>query len=369
MKKALSKLAQKSGIKKKQPEEPAGRITTDTLAEHRQQVLAGGRKFKYPVQYARHKLVINAIIISVAAVIVLLGAGYWLLYQAQNTSDFMYRVTKVVPVPVAIVDGEQVRYSDYLMKFRSNLHYLVEKEQIDVNTQDGKRQVDFIKDQAMQDSLADAYAVKLAHQKNIDVTDAELQTFLTQQRQSSDGTAVKESTYDAVILDYYGWSPDEYQQAMKTKLLRQKVAYAVDLNAEAISKNVESAVTGGNTDLQAVATSLNASDKSAVVYWPAAWVPNDNQDGGLAAAASKLEKGQVSKAIKTTSGDGYYYVKLDDKTDTQIRYEYIQVPLNTFNDMLAKAQSEKKVTKLISIASVDQSTQSTTTTAPTQTTN
>jgi uncharacterized membrane protein YqiK len=134
MKKTLSKL----GLKKKQPEQPAGRITTDTLAEHRQQVLAGGRKFKYPVQYARHKLVMNAVIIVVAAIIILIGAGYYLLYQAQNTSDFMYRVTKVAPVPVAEVDGQSVRYSEYLMKFRSNLHYLTEKEQVDITTEDGQ---------------------------------------------------------------------------------------------------------------------------------------------------------------------------------------------------------------------------------------
>jgi hypothetical protein len=186
--KKLSKL----GFKKKQPKAPVGRITTDTLAHHRQQVLAGGRKFKYPVQYARNKLVINAIIIIAASVIILLGVGYWLLYQAQNTSDFMYRVTKVAPVPVAEVDGTQVRYSEYLMKFRSNLHYLVQKEQVDINTEDGKRQVEFIKNQAMDDSIADAFAAKIAREKNLTVTDGELQAYVKQQRQSNDGDEVSE---------------------------------------------------------------------------------------------------------------------------------------------------------------------------------
>jgi len=351
--KKLSKLR----LKKKQPEAPAGRITTDTLAEHRQRVLAGGRKFKYPVQYARHKLVMNAIIIIVAAIIVLLGTGYWLLYQAQNTSDFMYRVTKVIPVPVATVDGEQVRYSEYLMKFRSNLHYLVEKEQVDITTEDGKSQVEFIKDQAMRDAQADAYASKIADEKNLKVTAAELEAYLKQQRQSSDGNEVSESTYNAVILDYYGWSPEEYQQAMKTKLLRQKVAYAVDQQAETIARNVETSISSGNSDLNALATTLNADNEKAVVFWPAAWVPKDNQDGGLAAAASKLEVGQVSKAIKTTSGDGYYYVKLVDKNDAQVRYEYIQVPLTAFDDMLTKAGADNKISEYISVPKINEQTQ------------
>lgn len=355
--KKLSKLAPKLGLKKKQPEEPAGRITTDTLAEHRQQVLAGGRKFKYPVQYARHKLVINAIIISVSAIIVLLGVGWWLLYPAQNTSDFMYRVTKVVPVPVAVIDGQQVRYSEYLMKFRSNLHYLVEKEQVDVSTEDGKSRVDFIKDQAMQDALADAYAMKIAKEKDIVVTNAELQAFLKQQRQSSDGNEVSESTYNAVVLDYYGWSPDEYQQAMKTKLLREKVAYAVDQTAETIAKNIESIISTGNTDLASIANTINADGKKSVVFSPATQVPLDNQDGGLAAAALKLEKGQVSKVIKTASGGGYYFVKLINKNDTQVEYETIQVPLKTFNEQLAKIKSDKKVSEFITIPNVDGSTE------------
>ena len=355
--KKLSKLTSKLRFKKKQSEAPAGRITTDTLAEHRQRVLAGGRKFKYPVQYARHKLVMNAIIIIIAAIITLLVTGYWLLYQAQNTSEFMYRVTKVIPVPVATVDGQQVRYSEYLMKFRSNLHYLVEKEQIDITTKDGQRQVEFIKDQAMQDAQADAFALKIADEKNLKVSAVELEAYLKQQRQSSDGNEVSESTYNAVILDYYGWSPQEYRQAMKTKLLRQKVAYEVDQQAETIATEVGVSISSGNSDLAALATTINAKNKDAVVSWPAAWVPKDNQDGGLAAAASKLEIGQVSKVIKTTSRDGYYFVKLVDKNETQVRYEYIQVSLTVLDDMFAKLSTDNKVVEYISIPSTEEQTQ------------
>jgi hypothetical protein len=298
-------------------------------------------------------LVINAIIIIAASVIILLGVGYWLLYQAQNTSDFMYRVTKVVPVPVAEVEGTQVRYSEYLMKFRSNLHYLVQKEQVDVNTEDGKRQVEFIKNQAMNDSIADAFAAKIAREKNLTVSDGELQAYVKKQRQSNDGDEVSESTYNAVILDYYGWSPEEYQDAMETKLLRQKVAYAVDQAAETTSKSIESTVAAGNVDLSTIATALNTEKAESVIFWPAAWVPLNNQDGGLAAAAAKLEINQVSKPIKTTSGDGYYFVKLVEKNETQVRFEYIQVPLKSFSQSLDKADVDNKISKYIQLPPVE----------------
>lgn len=346
MKKLVSKMRAK-----KQPQEPASRITTDTLAEHREQVLAGGRKFKYPVQYQRHRLVINAMIIGVAALILLIALGWYLLYVAKNTSEFMYRVAKVAPVPVAVVDGEQVRYSDYLMKYRSAAHYLIEKEQIDEGSEDGKRQLSYVREQAMQDAIADAYASKLARELDITVSDADLEVFLKQQRLLSDGE-VSETTYNAVIEDYYGWSPQEYREAMRSKLLRQKVAYAVDSHAEDVSKKIETAVKSGSVDLQSLAGTLNAMEKDSVIYTPAAWVPKTNQDGGLAEAANKLQKGQVSTAIKTTSGNGYYYVKLVDTNETQVQYEYIHVPLSEFTKRLADATKGENLKKFIEFEEV-----------------
>lgn len=350
MKKLVSKL------RKKQPQEPAGRITTDTLAEHREQVLAGGRKFKYPVQYQRHKLVINAVIIGAVALVLLIVLGWYLLYVAKNTSEFMYRVTKVVPAPVAVVDGEQVQYSDYLMKYRSAAHYLVEKEQIDANSADGKSQLEFVKTQAMDDAIADAYASKLARELDVTVTDAELEAYLKQQRQSG-GEEVSEITYNAVIRDYYGWSPQEYREAMKSKLLRQKVAYAVDARAEDITKTVEAKVKSGSTDLKAIAAELNKDTVDTVVFGPAEWVPKNNQDGGLAEAAAKLSKGQVSTKIKTTSGNGYYYVKLVDSSDTSVQYEYIHVPLKELNAKLATIEKDNKLTRLIKLEDLDETTE------------
>lgn len=337
-------------------EEPSGRITTDTLAEHREKVLAGGRKFKYPMQYARYRLVINTIIISVASLVLLVGLGWYLLYPTQNTSEFMYHVTKVIPVPVAVIDGQQVRYSDYLMRYRSNVHYLVEKEQVDITTKDGKEQLAFVKSQAMNDAIADAYAAKLAKQQGLEVTDADFESFLKQQRQSSDGE-VSEATYNTVIKDYYDWSPDEYRQAMMSKLLRQKVAYAVDTNAQKTAQAIEDKIKGGATDMRALADQLNAVSAASVTYTPAAWVPKNNQDGGLATAAAKLQKGQISTAVKTTSGNGYYYVQLVDSNDTQLQYALLYVPLTTFNEQVQAAKKNGKLTKYISVNDVSATTQ------------
>lgn len=337
--------------KQAEPEKPT-RITTDTLAEHRERILAGGRRFKYPVQYARHKLVFNAIIISVATLILLGVVGWWQLYIVQNTSDFMYRVTRVIPVPVATIEGESVRYSDYLMRYRSSIHYLEEKEQVNLSTEDGRRQSDFVKNQAMQDALLEAYARKIANEQGITVSDAELEAFLIQQRNSTDGEA-SEATYEAVIMEYYGWSMDEYRQIMYTTLLRQKVAYAVDEAAKTTSDKVK-AVVASNNNLQEVTDAINASEDVEVSFGALGLVPRSNQDGGLAKAAAELDVNQVSDAIISTTGDGYYFVKLIEKNDTQVNYEYIHVPLSTFSQRVNDVrQSAEKTSTYITIPEVE----------------
>jgi hypothetical protein len=97
--------------------------------------------------------------------------GWWQLYPQQNSSEFIYRITKVLPLPVATIDGQTVLYSDYLMKYRSSIYYLEQKERVNFQTEDGKRQMEHIKQQSIEDALADAYATKLADESNVIVSD------------------------------------------------------------------------------------------------------------------------------------------------------------------------------------------------------
>jgi DNA-binding Lrp family transcriptional regulator len=328
---------------------PPSRITSETVAEHRERILAGGRRFKYPIQYARHKLVFNAIAISLIALIVVLVVGWWQLYKDQNTSDFMYRITKVVPVPVATADGQTVLYSDYLMKYLSSTHYLEQKEQVNLKTDDGKKQIEYIKQQSMQDVIADAYAIKLAKKLGITVSDTELEIFLKSQRQSSDGE-ISEQTYNAVIADYYGWSPSEYRYVAKIKLLRQKVAYAIDENAISAANSTASALKDNSGyDFKELVTSISKQKNVDATYGVSGWVPKDNQDGGLAIEATKLNKLQISKIIKSTTGSGYYIIRLIDINSTKVNYEYIKIPLTAFTQALNNVINSHKVKKYISV--------------------
>jgi len=325
------------------------RITSDTIEQHREHILAGGRKFKYPIQYARHKLVINAILISITAVIIALVVGWWQLYPEQNTSEFMYHVTKVIPVPVAYVDGQPVLYSDYLMKYLSSVHYLEQKEQLNIKTDDGKRQIEYVKQKSMEYVIENAYASKLASELNVSVSSSELDKYLKSLRQTNAGE-ISEQTNNAVILDYYGWTPDEYRYMVGKELLRQKVSYAMDKVAQSTANNVETILKNKpKSTLKIVAATISKTSSEKAVYGISGWVPKTNQDGGLAAEAAKLKKSKTSMVIKSTLGEGYYVIRLLNSNNSQVNYEYINVPLTAFIKSLNDIEKSGKVSRFISI--------------------
>jgi hypothetical protein len=331
----------------KQQDQPPIRITNETVAEHRERILAGGRKFKYPVQYARHRLVINAIIIGIVAIIAALLIGWQQLYSAQNTSTFFYRLTRVIPVSVASVDGESVRYSDYLMRLRGQEHWLTEKGQIEQGKKDNERQINYIKRTVIDGAQADAFASKLAREKNITVSDKEVDDVVKGSLQTANGT-ISQELYDASTLETLGYDRDEYRLLIRQSLLRHKVSYAIDTTASDASAKVATLLADPAADLDAVAAQV-----TGVQVGTSGLVRKTNQDGGLTQAAAKLTVGQTSKAIKSTTGDGYYFVRLVESNANELSYRYIKVPLTAFTSAFTKVREDGKIKEYVSIPKLE----------------
>ncbi len=345
----MKKLRRFKRKKAETPEAPH-RITNETVAEHRERILAGGRRFKYPVQYAKHRLVINTIVISVVALLLVMLIVWWQLYPVQNTSTFFYRITRVLPVPVASVDGQTVRYSDYLEGFKSQEHYLEFKEGVNLYTKENKAQLDWIKRQALNDAIAESYAAKLAKQKNIHVSDKEIDEAIKRQRQSRDGET-SEETYYAIVLDHFNWTPEEVREVTARELLRQKVAYSIDTPAQKLRDQVVEKLKS-ESDFDKVAASIKPIEGVKVEASVTPLVPSNNQDGGLAEQASKLDVGQISQPFRSTTGDGYYIVKLLKRDKKRISYATLKIPLTVFKKRLEQIRADDKVKEFISVPEV-----------------
>ena len=307
--------------KKKGAEKLPARITNDTVAAHREHVLAGGRKLKYPLQYTKHTLVRNTILISLGALIAFAALIWLQLYVWRDTGEWAYRVTRVVPLPVAQIDGEYVRYSDYLLYHRSTVAVLQNQGRSGDDLSND--QMHFQQQQAMDRALEDAYARKVARERGITlVSNEQADERIAEQRKES---GLSEGSYAAAINDHLHWTMDELREAMKHTILRQDVAFAVDDAALKLSETVAQRLQNGE-GLQSIAAELGA----AVEYQENVVVSKDNSDGGLSVAAAKLEVGTVSQATKTLAGDGYYFIVRHASSDDVVGYSYLRVPLTAF---------------------------------------
>jgi len=327
------------------------RITNETVAEHRERILAGGRRFKYPMQYARHRLVLNAIILSVVTLVVLVALGWYLLYQAQTTNSFMYRVTRIIPAPVASVDGQLVRYSDYLMYYNSSAHYLQQSEQLNLSSDEGKQQVAYIKRKTLDKAIRDGYVDKVASELGVTASDEQLKNANEEHLTTVNGKISRE-TYNASTLNLLGWSPEEEQLVTKRQILKDNVAYKIDNVAKEKSEKAATLVRAKKADFSKIAKELGGEGSAKVTAGVSGLVPLTNRDGGLATAAGALEKGEISEVIRATTGDGYYFVKLLERNDTQLSYAYLRIPLTEFDTRLSALKKSGKVDEYINVPDV-----------------
>lgn len=335
---------------KREKEQLPNRITNETVAEHREKILAGGRKFKYPIQYAKHKLVFNAILITLGAIILFAAVVWWQLYLVQSSNSFMYRVTRVLPLPVASVNGEPTLYKDYLVQYRSSEFYLNKYGEIKLSSANGKRQLDYIKRQALDMAEQVAYARQQARALGVSVANKDVVDFIDQERNTANGR-VSQETYDSSIKMLYDQSADDYRLTVENGILRNRVAFAVDTNAK---KQVEAAaplVTSTKGDFAAVAKQLAKLPGAKISVGQTGLINNTTKFGGLRASeVADLSVGKVSKALRSTTDDGYYFVKVIDKTDTQVNFAYLHVPLTKFMNDFTQLKSEKKINEYITVA-------------------
>lgn len=317
----------------------------EKVAERREEVLATGRKFKYPLQWTRHRIVVNTVLISVVAIAMIL-IGVWLaLYRFGMTDDILFRITKIVPVSAASIDAKSVAFSDYLMFYRSSITSIERQSsgQFDQESLDNLRN-DY-KRLALNEAENYAYALKLANELNVTVSNEEIKTEF-ERHQKIGGIDRSEEGFIKIINDNFGLSKKEYERMLYLTLMRAKVEALIDENANEVAKKVEKMLAENGNNFQAVAEALG----EAVIYEDTGGlVDSKNIDGGRATEATKLEAGKVSERFISTNGDGYYFVKLVDKTDTEVNFVSLKIPFMEFSKRAGELRDEGKVTEFIKI--------------------
>ncbi len=323
--------------KMKKSKAPEKKTEREKLEERREEVLAKGRKFKYPLQYAKHKMIINTLVLAGLALVLSLVLGWFALYKMQSTSDVAYRVMQVLPLPVAEVDGEGVRYGDYLLVYRSSVAPVEQQGQ-----EGAKDEIRAIRETYKRTAL-DAveeytFAKKIAREKGIEVTDKMLDE-AEKVHLSAGGVKKSKEVFLKILKDNFGLSEREYRKLLKISLMKTEVSKKIDQKAKALIDEVAGKV-AASADLSAVAKEIGG----AVMYEETGGlVDKMNIDGGRADKAMKLEVGAASEAFLSTNGDGYYIVKTIGKTETQINYVSVFSP---FSELKKRVKSLRKAGKI-----------------------
>lgn len=220
------------------------RITNETVAEHREEVLSGARKYIYPLQHSKHKIVIVTTTLFILAFLSFTTFCVVSLYKLQNTSTFLYRVTQVVPFPVARSGTKFVSYESYLFELRHYMHYYETQQKIGFDTESGKQQLDDYKRRSLDKVINDSIIKQIASERGITVTDQEIDAQITSAR-NQNRLGGSSRVFEDVIKEYYGWSLSDFKRSIRASLLEQKVTASLDEEAKAKLDTVRAELNNG----------------------------------------------------------------------------------------------------------------------------
>ena len=327
------------------------RITNENIEEHREDILAKGRKLKYPVQYSKKRLIIISLVVAVVAV----GAfSLWLnnsLYKQQQTGDFFYSVTKILPLNVASVDGQPVRYQDYLRRLRADIYYYLNREHRSFNSEEGKKELDYHKRKNLDVAERVAYVRYLAEQNNVTVSDEQVDEAIKKMREADGAT---EEDLISTLSTYYGWTLSDFRSTVHDQMLERALVYEIDDEADKTIKSVEEQLKNGG-DFATLARELSDDEASKQNGGVITAKTTDQDPAGIVAAVSNLDPGETTEIGQAQIDDSYYYyiARLNSKNDDDINYSVIMIKLNKLDDDFAQLIKDGKIKEYISVSSSD----------------
>jgi hypothetical protein len=330
------------------PASPAPRITNQTVAEHREEVLSSARKYIYPLQHSKHRIVTMTTTIVVVAFVAFMSYSLAALYRFNSTSSFLYRVTQVLPFPVAKAGPRFVAYENYLFELRHYTFFYQNQLKFDFNSQSGKQQLKGYKKQALDKVINDAYIKQLASQHNIKVSNREVNDQITILRKQN-RLGGSQQAYEDALRQNFGWSVDDYKRVVKQQLLEQKVISALD---QATHNRAEAALAqlraGADFATVAATYSDDASSKANGGLFPTPVSLSDRDISPLVTTALfKLQPGQNSGIINT--GYSLQIVKnIQTDSDGKIKAAHIDFnfkPISSYIDTLKTREPAHKYIK------------------------
>ena len=316
------------------------RITNETVASHREDVLRSARKYIYPLQHSTHRVVRISLSLLVLSVIVFFAYCGLALYKFQSTNGFIYGISRVIPFPVAKVGPRWISYESYLFELRRNMHYYQTQQQANFATRDGKVQLARIKQQALAQVTQDAYIKQLAMQHGVSVSnqvvDNQVALVRDQNRLGSN-----DRVFQDVLNQFWGWNVADFKRELRGQLLQQAVVTKLD-NATSTRANaaLKQLQAGADFGTVAATNSDDAGTRPTSGQYAMAITQTDRDVAPqITSELFKLKPGETSAIINT--GYTLEILKVIDRSGSSLHASHVQFtlqPINTYTKPLIAAQ-------------------------------
>lgn len=320
------------------------RITNETLAETRQEVLKGARKFVYPLQHSKHRVVILSSFIGFVSIVLFFTFTMLSLYRYNATSTLIYRVTQIIPFPVAKIGGTFIPYEDYLFEIRQTIHYFENKENMDFSLPENKQQLDGQRKEALDRTIKRHYIRKLAKANSVKVSDdeinKEISIYQAQNKLGGDERILRD-----VLQNFYGLTINDFRRQLADKILAEKVIDVLDKDVRKKAENSLAELKSGS-DFAAVANKYSEDNDTKGKGGEIPFLI-DKQDRNvpsqITSALYSLKPGEYSNIVSV--GYGLVIVKNLEFKDDKVRAA--QILFNYTNiESFINAEKEKSPTTL-----------------------
>lgn len=327
--------------------EQAPRITNQTVAEHREQVLSSARKYILPLAHSRKQIITITTVLFVVGVVSFFTYITLALYKFHSDSTFIYRVTQVIPFPIAKAGNRFVAYENYLFELRRYKHYYVNQEGLDFSDPQYQGQLEAHKRQTLEAVVNDAYVKSIADEKGITVSNQEIEDEIALLR-SQNRTGGSEKVFEGVLKEYWGWSVDEFKRRLHTELLAQKVVSELDTGAHERAQNVLAELRAGK-DFSEAARQFS-DDQSTKENGGEFGYPIDRTTRSVSARTTEelftLQPGEISGIINT--GASLEIVKSIEVNADKVRAAHIVIHFKDIVDYINEKKDADKAQTYVS---------------------
>lgn len=323
------------------------RITNETVAEHREEVLSSARKYIYPLQHSAHRVVIISISLAIVVIVGFFVYCLLALYNFQSSSTFIYRVTQVIPFPVAKAGSRFVAYENYLFELRHYIHYYQTQQRVDFNNESGRQQLAEFRKRAMDRVVNHAYVKRLAKQHDISVTNQELEDAIRLVREQN-RLGSNDQVFEDVLKEFWGWSVSDFKRELKQQMLAQKVVSTLDTETHEQAKQVYERLQKGE-DFTVLAkefsddtaTRDNGGDYGIAISQSDRDLPAQIIDGLF-----RLKAGETSQVINT--GAGLEIIRLKEVDGNKVRAAHITFAFKPIDEYINPLKDKEKPRLFIS---------------------